>query len=216
LDVTGPPESVASDLNERLTLAEAIAHPVKGRVLTALTECPDATIRQVAERLGEPIRRVRHQVQVLVAEGLVEVVGEDQRRGVVERRYGRRGPVAVEDDTGMSMDLRVGMATAVIKLLLADIAAAARAGTFGKLPDRCDARFYGRVDKECFEELAAIYLHTYRAVDEAINAGRARVRGSGRPGMEVTAALFFFETPLWGPVADSEAPDADRSTTENG
>lgn len=189
-------------LPEREALKKAISHPVKNKVIAALAERPDVTIRQMAERLGEPPRRIRHQVEALVAKGLVEVTGEERRRGVIERRYALVGTLDFEDTEWLTPEVRVRFAKEIVKLLLADIGVAAAAGTFGVHPDRAEVRFYGEVDDACLAELAELHMKAYREINEAITAGRERVWESGAPGTEVVSGLFFFESPLWGRQAE--------------
>jgi DNA-binding transcriptional ArsR family regulator len=187
-----------------------LAHPVRGRVLTALAERPDVTIRRVAERLGEPPRRVRHQVEALVEAGLAEITGEAKRRGVVERRYGAHPELSVDDEAfdPLSVEVRSRAAIQVIKILLADISVAANAGTLGRGRDRWEVRFYGEVDDLCLRELAEIYHRTFEEIGRTIKEGRKRVWESGEGGTEIVSALFFFEVPLWGRSSPDASTDA--------
>lgn len=188
----------SDEARRRKALAEAMSHPIQGRIMSVLYERPDISIRRIADRLGESPRRIRHQVEALLSTGLVDTTGEEHRRGVVERRYSTVGPNEITDPQGLSTEQQVRMASRIVKLLLDDVAVAARAGTFGRHADRCEARFYGEVDEAGQVELAAIHLRAYREVGAALEAARDRVRESGEPGTEVVSGLFFFEAPLWG------------------
>jgi DNA-binding transcriptional ArsR family regulator len=181
-------------------MSKAYGHPVRGRVLTALAERPDVTIREVADHLGEPPRRVRHHVQALQRMGLVSVTSSENLSGVVQHRYGT-GPLIVDDVEAWSREERMRFALATVHLLAADFGVAAKSGNIGKSDDDFEIRQYGEVDDACLEELAAIHGRAYRAIRAAVYEGRERVWRSGEPGTEIVSALFFFEAPLWAHVA---------------
>lgn len=186
----------------RDAVVEALQHPLKAKVLTALAERPGVTIRQLSERLKESPRRIRHQVNALVDLGLVEVSAEVRRRGVIERRYASRVAMNFSGDDIMSPGLRLQYSKEVVRMLMADVGAATAAGTFAAGPDRYECRFYGEVDERCLEELAEIHERVYRQIAETFTAGRERVWESGEPGTEVVSALLFFDAALWGQVRE--------------
>ncbi len=179
-------------------LAKAYEHPVRGRVLTALSERPDVTIREIAERLDEPPRRVRHHVEALLAAGLVAVTSSENLSGVVQHRYGA-GLLVVDDAELWSQEEQMGFAKVVVRLVAADLGVAADAGMIAGIEDFV-VRMYGEVDDACLEELADLHLRTDRAIREVIQEGHERVARSGAVGTEVVTALFFFEAPLWRDV----------------
>jgi DNA-binding transcriptional ArsR family regulator len=185
-----------ADLHD--AVVEALQHPLKAKVLTALAERPDVTIRQVAERLKESPRRVRHQINALLDVGLVEVSAEVRRRGVIERRYSSRVAMDFPGEDVMSPALRLRYSKEVVRMLMADVGAATAAGTFASGPDRYECRFYGEVDDQCLEELGEIHERVYREIAETFTAGRERVWESGEAGTEVVSALLFFDAALWG------------------
>ncbi|HEX4307806.1 MAG TPA: helix-turn-helix domain-containing protein [Solirubrobacterales bacterium] len=189
------------DADLRDAVLEALQHPLKAKVLTALAERPGVTIRQMAERLKESPRRIRHQVNALVEVGLVEVSAEVRRRGVIERRYASRVAMDFPGDDIMDPALRLRYSKEVVRMLMNDVGAATAAGTFAVGPDRYECRFYGEVDDQCLEELAEIHERVYREFVETFVAGRERVRESGEPGTEVVSALLFFDAELWGRTA---------------
>jgi DNA-binding transcriptional ArsR family regulator len=186
---------------EPRAIVEAVRHPVRGKVLTALSERPGVTIKEVARRIGESPRRTRHNVEALLAAGLAEVTDEEKRGGVLQRHYGAAHLIAESTD-GLTHEEHFELARAAVRLLMADIGAAASAGTFASRPDDFEVRLYGEVDEVSLEEIAAVYWRAYRELGTIIDEGTRRVRDSGESGTEVVAALFHFETALWGPVVD--------------
>jgi DNA-binding transcriptional ArsR family regulator len=179
-------------------IADAYAHPLRGRVLTALSERPQVTIQAVAERLGEDPQRVRSQVDALLDLGLVEVTDEEISRGVLQRRYGAP-PIIIGDDDSLGGEHRIVLAKATVRLLMESVRLAAAAGTLGRRPDDYEMRTYGEVDDACVDELADLHRRGFTEILGAIEEGRERIRESDVSGTEIISALFFFEAPLWGP-----------------
>jgi DNA-binding transcriptional ArsR family regulator len=71
----------------RAKMAEALRDPLRTQIFLSIADRPGATIAQIANRVDEPERRVRHQVERLVELGLVEVDSETRRRNTRERHY---------------------------------------------------------------------------------------------------------------------------------
>lgn len=182
---------------------EALGHPLKALILAALAERPGVSIREVARRLGEPERRVRHQMEKLTDAGLVEVTGEASRRGVIERRYAARYSTLLEGD---DPEIRLSYAITTIKMLFASVAASAAEGAFGSARDFV-VRDFGEVDDASLQKVYEIHDRAFREISEAMAAGRQRIRESGEEGTPVVSALLLFEAALWGrPEADTDAP----------
>ncbi len=64
----------------------ALAHPVRMQILDLLTEGP-RTNKQLATILGEPPARLHFHVRELHAAGLIELVEERPKGGVIEKYY---------------------------------------------------------------------------------------------------------------------------------
>jgi DNA-binding transcriptional ArsR family regulator len=176
-------------------LAEAYRRPPRGQILSALSERPGATVRELAERLGQPPRRVRHHIEVMAEAGLIEVAAD----GSGARRY-RADVVAFEQPDRFGIETSAAIVREIVRLLHRDISASIAAGTFGTRTDDHTVRMYGEVDDACFEELAAIHWLIYREMGAAVEAGKKRVAASRAAGTEIVSALFFFESPLWGEI----------------
>lgn len=76
-------EAFVVDTPERM---KALADPLRQRLLAAFVEQP-GTIKQVSARLGEPITKLYRHVDQLLAAGFLRVIGEQRRRGAVERTF---------------------------------------------------------------------------------------------------------------------------------
>jgi DNA-binding transcriptional ArsR family regulator len=183
----------------RSAVVAAMAHPVRGRVLAAVAEKPQVSIRQIAARLDEPSRRVRHQLEVLQRAGLVDAVPRKNRRGGIEYLYAATTMPELRGDEGgtVTVEQERAAALAVLRLVLADASAAVRAGTFGSHPGHGEVRDWAEVDQQGWDELAAIHLRAYEEVRAAFAAARVRVQGNGGTGTPVTSAMFLFESSRW-------------------
>jgi DNA-binding transcriptional ArsR family regulator len=182
-------------------LLKALRNPVSRKILFVLNEKRDgATIRQLAGRLKEPSRRVRHYVEGLVDGGLVVVAGERRSRGTIERTF--RAPRLPLLQTGDRGD---GLEPAEAKLMLLDIlrlsfdsvTGAIGAGTFLERAGWCAVRNWGEVDQQAWDELAEIHEKAARDVIAVVDAGAERIAKDGGEAIPAISALFLFEALPW-------------------
>lgn len=209
---SGPPQ------NLHAALAEALADPLRGRVYVAVTERPGATIAQIATRIGEPPRRVRHQIERLVEVGLVTVDSESARRNARERHYRAIVVARITDDVdaGWEDEQRRKIAQSVARLIMSDVARAVRGRTFGNREGHVEVRIPGEVDQRGWEKLAAIMARTTEEIEATMIESAARLEQEGRPGIEVVSALLLFEgTPWEEPGERREAPRPNQWRAED-
>ena len=76
---------------------KALGHPMRHRLLFALSQ-GDATISQLAARLGSNKGNVAHHLKVLADAGLVRLAGTRQVRGGTEQYYQRAVRILSYDD----------------------------------------------------------------------------------------------------------------------
>lgn len=115
--------------NERLI--KAIAHPLRYRVLTVLSE-GIASPKAVADRLDEPLGRVSHHVRVLAELGAIELVRTEPRRGAVEHFYRAIMRPWFDDSAWRELPLptRRALFGQNLHRLMGDVSAAARGSGF--------------------------------------------------------------------------------------
>jgi DNA-binding transcriptional ArsR family regulator len=193
----GTGEVTGSDGLRRL--AEAMGHPVQSKILFVVADRPGVTIRQIASRLEEPSRRVRHHLEALVAAGLVSVESEALTRNTMERRYAVEllPHIRTEDAELLSDISQRRISLEVLKLILADARAAVANGTFGTHHGHAEVRFWAEVDQEGWEELAAIHLRALDEMRAALASCAERLADDDRTAFPVTSALLLFEAPGW-------------------
>ena len=73
------------DINDP-TMARAIAHPVRVKILSLL-EQGDATPKYMAQQLELRLENLSYHVRALAKSGFIELTGTRQVRGAVEHRY---------------------------------------------------------------------------------------------------------------------------------
>jgi DNA-binding transcriptional ArsR family regulator len=195
---------VAPDVEQRdaallRSLADAMADPLRGRILAAVCERPGISVREIAGWVGETNRKVRYHVEALHGHGLLEVHGEAKRRGAVERQYRATTPATLDtdDERLISAAQERRISVEVLKLVMADATASLGSGHFGTREGHCEMRFRGEVDSEGWNELSELLIRTAGEADDIIRRSGERREESGRPGVELTAAMLLFEAPIW-------------------
>jgi DNA-binding transcriptional ArsR family regulator len=181
------------------SLGDAMADPFRSRILVAVTERPGVTIREIAERLGETSRKVRYHMEALHTVGLVEVEGEVQRRGAIERRYRATTSniIRADEERELAPPQERRIALEVLKMAMGDATSAVASGHFAAREGHCATRLRGTLDSEGWDELADLFAATTEEARRVIERSRERREATGEAGVEVTGALFLFEAPIW-------------------
>jgi DNA-binding transcriptional ArsR family regulator len=181
-------------------LADAMGHPVQSKILFVIADRPGVTIRQVASRLEESERKVRHHLEALVEAGLVSVESEVRVRNTTVRRYAvkRRPHILAEDSELLADAIQRKVSLEILKLILADARGAAVAGTFGTHEGHTEVRFWAEVDREGWEEMVAIHQRAIDEMQAALASCAERLADDeDRTAFPVTSALLLFEAPGW-------------------
>lgn len=175
-------------------LAAAMGHPVRARILFALSDTHPLGVAQVAERIREPPRRVRYHLGRLVADGLVEHLrSEDRTPG----RYALlRIPILESGDLARLTSAETRrIATEIFRRIAVDAARAISSGTFYARSDFCETRVPLVADAEGWAEVQAISLAAFGRVETASAAATARLAESGALPIATTVAILWFELP---------------------
>jgi DNA-binding transcriptional ArsR family regulator len=202
-------EQVAARL--RGAMAEAMRDPLRNQIYVTVDERPGVTIAQIAERIDQPERRVRHQVERLCESGLIEVDSERKRRNARERHYRSVVRPLIQDGEGRGEEERRRAALSMVRQVVADISRASRTREFGTLEGHAEIRIPGEVDQEGWDALAQLMLRMLAEAEEVMTESAARLAGSGEAGFEAMAVLLLFEGRPW--TAAGETPDGPRPST---
>ena len=82
--------------------AQSLSHPTRVGLLRELERLGNATPRQLAELLGEPVGALSYHVRALREWQMIEVTDTIQRRGALEHHY-RLAPAATLLLTGIAV-----------------------------------------------------------------------------------------------------------------
>jgi DNA-binding transcriptional ArsR family regulator len=200
------PERLDGRLRE--AIAEALGDPLRTQIYLSVAERPGATIAQIANRVDEPERRVRHQVQRLVELGLVEVDSETKRRNTRERHYRALVRPVVEHFGDWSDDGRRKASLSMARQVVFDLSRASRDSRFGTLDGHTAIRIPGEVDQEGWEALAQIMRRALDEAEEVMFESAARLETAGEAGIEAMGVMLLFEGRPW--TAPGEEPDGPR------
>jgi DNA-binding transcriptional ArsR family regulator len=181
-----------------LRLAEAMGHPVRGKLLHAVAEKSEegVSIRQLAARLAEPKRRIRYHLDALSDLGLVEVVRVANCRGAIERFYGVTVTPWITEELADREQARQ-VYIHCLKAVLADVHDAIGAKLFGQRPGNTVIRIPMEVDRKGWAELVEIQNRALHEANEAAGRSRDRLRTSSEARISALAAMLLFEVPPW-------------------
>jgi DNA-binding transcriptional ArsR family regulator len=193
----------------RDALFESLGDQLRARVLIAVAEKPGATIGQIATRIGESPRRVRHQIDRLVELGLIVIDAETLRRNARERHYRAIAlpRIVQEVGSGWADEHWRRIAFSIVRTIMADLDGAFRGETLGARSGYAVVRIPGEVDERGWDELAATMVRTTEEIEATMVRSAVRLEDAGRSGIEVISALLLFEAMPWGQdEADRRGP----------
>jgi DNA-binding transcriptional ArsR family regulator len=175
-------------------LAAAMAHPVKMKILSALSDTHPLEVGQIAKRIRESDRRTRYHLARLVREELVQEfsAGEGGRK-----RYALRVlPVLWTEDLDKLGPEETGqIATEIFRRILFDVAAAITAGTFHRRTNFWQVRLPITADDQGWDEIQALSVGLLKEIEAAHAAAAARLRETGEDPIAATAAIVWVELP---------------------
>jgi DNA-binding transcriptional ArsR family regulator len=172
------------------TLARALAHPTRRRILQIVSERV-ASPREIAVELGEPLGRVSHHVRWLAAREYLELVRTEPRRGAVEHFYraALRPVLRDEEWSRMSPRRRRELADALLRDIWSDALDAGEAGGLAA-DDVHVSRTLLALDDEGRRELAQALE---AVVELALRIQRESAERSGERARPSELALLHFD-----------------------
>jgi DNA-binding transcriptional ArsR family regulator len=198
------------------TVAKALAHPLRTRILGAL-EGRTASPSELATELDAPLGVVSYHVRRLTALGFVKLVRRVPRRGAVEHYYTATTRPRISNETWSSVPALVKQATisASLDQIGSSVSTAAAAGGFDA-PEAHLTRAPLTVDEQGWAELSG---ELDRLADRllAIETASAKrlARAADGAGREASVVLMLFESPEV-PAAESGGAAAPRTAESGG
>jgi DNA-binding transcriptional ArsR family regulator len=190
------PAQKPSLLNDRL--AAAMSHPTRMFAMTVFWE-REASPREIAAELGEPVNNVTYHVKQLLDLGWIELVAQRPARGgrVVEHFY-----KAVKDSVFSEAELASldrehlwVIDTSIMRSMSKDISEAMVSGTFFAREDNQLTRIPIEVDEQGWEETKQILE---RALEDLLAVRKTvleRTAASGEETIPTKVEIIHFESP---------------------
>lgn len=196
------------------SLAKALAHPLRTRILTAL-EDRTASPSELAEELDAPLGVLSYHVRRLSALGFVKLVKSVPRRGAVEHYYTVVQRPRITDDAWASTPTIVKQATIASRLdsIGAEAYAALGEGGFDATETHV-SRLPLTVDERGWKQLAR-KLETLLADAQRIEAeSKKRLeRSDHQDEQDISMVALLFHRPSSVPSATAPVRSRDRRAT---
>jgi DNA-binding transcriptional ArsR family regulator len=139
----------------------AVADPLRQRLLQAFAD--PLPVREAAARLGEPLTKLYHHVDQLLAAGLIRVAREERKRAVVERHFQTVASRFAVAPSAFGGELEIeGQRAAIARANLEEVLA-------GAAPDKGAfriARSSARLDTAALERLESEIGRLLRELDD--------------------------------------------------
>jgi DNA-binding transcriptional ArsR family regulator len=185
------------DVDQLDALVRVLSDRFLRRILFVISDRPGSTIRQLAEQLGESSRRVRHHLTALLEARLVVVDDERHREGVIERTY-RSVALPLLWDGAWPGDIgeihRNGIAFEVVRMTLADVSDALRAGIFARRHGWQATRISRQVDERGWDELAEVHRRAFEDTMKIVDRATKRLAGTAERTIPVVSSVLLFES----------------------
>jgi DNA-binding transcriptional ArsR family regulator len=187
--MTTQPTTGRPDLDETTRMAKAMAHPLRGKILTHLSNHGTASPADLSRVLDEPIGNVSYHVRMLLDLDCVELVDTRQRRGAVEHFY-RATRRAILDDAAWAKlppAARKGFAVQWFREAFADVSTAIDGGRLEGAAEDVQLNFTKlELDEDGWRELHDLLDDVVkRAMD--LQARAANTDGERRSGRLIVA-----------------------------
>lgn len=180
------PDQTHRFLDERL--AKALSHRLRVQILRQLDEAGEASPKELAHALGEPVGNVSYHVRILRDYGCVELVRTEPRRGALAHFYRATVPPWLDDEqwAGLPAGFRRETLARTLSEIVEQASTASREGGFDG-PEAHASRAVLTVDPEGMKEITALLDDTLRAVRRiAAESARGPEKTSGTIATEVT------------------------------
>lgn len=178
-------------------LVKAMSHPSRAKLLYVITDRPGQSAQELAERIQQPVRTVRHHLSELRKAGLIETVERKTRRGVVELFYRTAVPPVIDNDefADLSSVEKLRTSTEALKHSYSNASLALAAGTMDARVDRGLVNVQAEVDAQGWREIVAAHRRAYEEVERVKAESAERLRSSDEEPIRVASTLMWFELP---------------------
>lgn len=176
------------------SLLKALGHERRYTIFLRLGERP-WTCEELADDLGEDVKRIYEDVGLLAREGAVELIGKEAspRGGRQHFRYrATRYTFDADEWDTLPASQKETMSVAISKLLVRELTDALAAGAFDAHPNRVLVRFPLITDDEGVKEVNAITMRAEREVAEVALRSIGRSEAGDWSPIRLTVAFLSF------------------------
>jgi hypothetical protein len=192
---------------ENATVAEAVRHPIRVRILEVLNEQDMSPTEFVKQGYADfhfghrpDVSHVAYHFRELAEFGCLEGVEWRRSGGSVATIY--RGVARAEfigdEWASLSPDEQRMMSRAVAQGLIARIDGALSAQTFNSRNDRHLWWIAMELDERGWAETGTVMAEAFASIARIRREAEARLEHSAEPGVTATASVLFFESPQLG------------------
>jgi hypothetical protein len=201
---------------ENATVAEAVRHPIRVRILEVLNERDMSPTEFVRHGYADfyfgrrpDVSHVAYHFRELADFGCLEGVDRRRSGGSVATIY--RGVARAEfigdEWADLSAAEQRAMSRAVAQGLIARIDGAFTADTFNSRNDRHLSWFAMELDERGWTEAGTVLAEAFASLGRIRGEAKARLQDSTEARLIATASILFFESPqLWEGAGLSEEP----------
>jgi hypothetical protein len=189
---------------ENATVAEAVRHPIRVRILEVLNERDMSPAEFVKQGYADfyfgyrpEVSHVAYHFRELTEFGCLEGVDRRPSHGSVATIYRgvARNEFIGEEWTRLSAEEQRAMSRAVAQGLIARIDGALAAQTFNSRNDRHLSWFALELDERGWSEAGTVLAEAFASIARIRTEAKARLQASSEVGVTATASLLFFESP---------------------
>jgi DNA-binding transcriptional ArsR family regulator len=185
-------------------IAKALSHPVRMRVLIALSEAV-ASPNELSKQLEESLGVVSYHVKQLEELDCIELVKTEQRRGAIEHYYrATTRPIFDEGWDQLPREARTQISSAVLSEIWRDVGRSLMAGSFDREPERHLSRTPLVLDRKGWDALnARLEALCYWALDQQAKAAGRIAKGA--ESMTSELVMMSYTTPGGDSTAGNKA-----------
>jgi DNA-binding transcriptional ArsR family regulator len=189
-------------------LAAAMSHPTRIHTMAVLIE-RQASPREIATEIGEPLNNVTYHVKQLTKLGCIELVETTTAAGgrVVEHFYRASTRSYFDDDAWEELNdkEKYAVVNTIMRLMSEDIARAMRTGTFYDRDDMHISRSPMALDEEGWREVAELLNATTKEMIEIEGRVADRCGEDEPPAIHAKVEILQFPSPPPGQTGDARA-----------
>jgi DNA-binding transcriptional ArsR family regulator len=182
---------------DNAAIFDALSHPLRGRIFVVLSERV-ASPSEISEMLkGASTENIAYHCRKMVKAGVVELIatGSGGKQHFYRAKAIARPALNTEEWEQIPRVVREASSVSVGQLVVGDLGAAIRAGTFDSHPARSLLRTPMVLDAKGIEETAVVTMTALEALDEVQTRSAQRLAKSGQAGINVSTALLVYPAP---------------------